>query len=59
MRIEKRKLTKTYSFRVSDSELKMARELAREMDFSAMLREYIKECHKKYLKDPDEQVYKL
>jgi hypothetical protein len=59
MRIEKRKLTKTYSFRVTENELKIIRELAREMDISAMLRAYIKECHKKYLKDPDDQVYKL
>ena len=59
MKIEKRKLKKTYSFRVSEEDLKMVRELAREMDIPSMLREYIKECHKKYLKDPDEQVYKL
>ena len=59
MKIEKRKLKKTYSFRVSEEDLKMVRELAREMDIPSMLREYIKDCHKKYLKDPDEQVYKL
>jgi len=59
MFIPKKKLTKTYSFRVSEEDLKMVRELAREMDIPSMLREYIKDCHKKYLKDPDEQVYKL
>ena len=59
MKIDKRQFTKNYSFRVSEEELKMLRELAREMNISAMLRAYIKECHKKYLKDPDDQVYKL
>lgn len=57
--IPKAILTKTYSFRVSEDELKMIRELASEINLPAMLREHIREIHDNIHKDPDDSAYSL
>jgi len=57
--IPKKILTKTYSFRVSEEELKIIRKLSSEINLPAMLREYIKNVHENLNKDPDDTAYKL
>jgi hypothetical protein len=57
--IPKKFYTKTYSFRVSEEELKMIRRLSSEMNLPAMLREYIRNIHEGINRDPDDTAYKL
>jgi len=59
MIIPKKIYTKTYSFRVSEDQLKTIRRLSAEMNLPAMLREYIKNLDESINKDPDDSVYKL
>ena len=59
MIIPKKLYTKTYSFRVSEDQLKTIRSLSSEMNLPAMLREYIKNLDEKINKDLDDTAYKL
>ena len=53
------KRDKIYNFRVSEDELRIIRELAREGDLPGEFRDWINKLYKEHTKDPDEQVYKL
>jgi hypothetical protein len=53
------KRNKIYNFRVSDEELKIIRELAREYNLPGMFRLWIKEIYNELHRDPDDTTYGL
>ncbi len=53
------KRNKIYNFRVSDEELQIIRELAREYNLPGMFRSWIKEIHDELHRDPDDSTYGL
>jgi len=56
---KKEKRIKVYNFRVSESELKMIREVAREIDLPYAFRSWIKELYDELYPDPDDTAYKI